>query len=319
MEGKTLIFVVLSGLCFLPACFPRIYILVEKAKTWTEAQNYCREKYTDLASVENEEEYKQLMAASQKYYSGHLWTGLYGDRNSWRWSLEKKDSNSEGEAEFRMWKPGEPSNERGYENCAGMAAGGFWEDWLCTDTAQFVCYHMTSSSFIYVNESKTWSEAQSYCREHYTDLASVRNQAENDQIENMNQNRSVWIGLYRDSWKWSDGSPTSFTYWNNNEPNGDYACAVIHNGRWEDYDCDTTLYFVCEIVPVKQQVVRVKVTKQETSVNLEDAAEAILKQLTQTLKDNGLSEDIKLTWRKQPDGKIFYLEEKEENKQKMLT
>uniref|UniRef100_A0A8C4F7R3 C-type lectin domain-containing protein n=1 Tax=Dicentrarchus labrax TaxID=13489 RepID=A0A8C4F7R3_DICLA len=114
---------------------------------------------------------------------------------------------------------------------------------------QFCCNieTVTSSSFIYVNESKTWSEAQSYCREHYTDLASVRNQAENDQIENMNQNRSVWIGLYRDSWKWSDGSPTSFTYWNNNEPNGDYACAVIHNGRWEDYDCDTTLYFVCEI------------------------------------------------------------------------
>uniref|UniRef100_A0A8P4G137 C-type lectin domain-containing protein n=1 Tax=Dicentrarchus labrax TaxID=13489 RepID=A0A8P4G137_DICLA len=115
------------------------FIFVNGPKTWKQAQSYCREHYTDLAIVRNQAENDLLNSMTQNSFT---WIGLYGDRNSWRWSLEKKDSNSEGEAEFRMWKPGEPSNERGYENCAGMAAGGFWEDWLCTDTAQFVCYHI---------------------------------------------------------------------------------------------------------------------------------------------------------------------------------
>uniref|UniRef100_A0A3Q1IXT0 C-type lectin domain-containing protein n=1 Tax=Anabas testudineus TaxID=64144 RepID=A0A3Q1IXT0_ANATE len=68
-------------------------------------------------------------------------------------------------------------------------------------------------SFILVNQAMTWTDAQSYCRVHYTDLASVRNQAENDQIWLMLQNQYTWIGLYRNSWKWSDGSSLSVSNW----------------------------------------------------------------------------------------------------------
>uniref|UniRef100_A0A8P4G0C1 C-type lectin domain-containing protein n=1 Tax=Dicentrarchus labrax TaxID=13489 RepID=A0A8P4G0C1_DICLA len=234
------------GLCFLPSCFPRLYIFVEQPSTWAEAQSYCREKYTDLASVHNERHLAQLNTLLDN--NPNVWIGLQADIEAWRWSLEDPRYYGEGEADFRKWAPDEP-NGVGYNKlCVMMLASGEWADAVCTMAIDLICYNDTSSSFIFVNGPKTWKQAQSYCREeHYTDLASVRNQAENDQIENMNQTRSVWIGLYRDSWKWSDGSPTSFTYWNNNEPNGDYACAVIHNGRWEDCDCDTGLFFVCEI------------------------------------------------------------------------
>ncbi|XP_044038563.1 macrophage mannose receptor 1-like [Siniperca chuatsi] len=323
MEGKTFIFVVLSGLVFLPDCFARIYVIVEKAKTWAEAQSYCRWKYTDLATVENKEELDKLVAAAQEHYNGQVWIGLYDDINSWRWSLKKEGYYGEGEAEFRMWNSGEPNNFGGYETCAEMTADGLWNDLPCTLTKQFVCYNgnvetVTSSSFFFVNEYKIWSEAQSYCREHYTDLASVRNQSENDKVKTMTQNQPIWLGLYRDSWKWSDGSPTSIRNWNYNEPNGNIntPCVCLHEGKWEDHECNKTLHFVCHIVPVKQQLVMVKITKNGSSVNLEDAAEALLQQFRQTLKDHAPSEDLKLTWRKQPDGKIFYLEEKEERKEK---
>ncbi len=109
---------------------------------------------------------------------------------------------------------------------------------------------VASSSFIFVNESKTWSKAQSSCRERYTDLASVRNQAENEQIKSMIQNQSTWIGLYRDPWKWSDASPTSFTNWKpHEEPSGnmDTPCVLLHYGRWQEHECDDRLYFVCQI------------------------------------------------------------------------
>ncbi|KAM7386085.1 hypothetical protein PAMA_008959 [Pampus argenteus] len=317
MEATALIIAVLSGLCFIPACFPHNYVLVKQPMTWTEAQSYCRLKYGDLATVFNEEEHSKVVDAAQEFYLGHVWIGLYDDINSWKWSLEKEDYYVGGEAEFRMWHSGEPNNAFGYEICTVIVADGVWNDVSCTQMNPFVCYNGNDetvgfSSFIFVNEAKTWSAAQNYCREHYTDLASVRNHPENEHIKNMITSKA-WIGLYRDSWKWSDGSPTSFTRWNTNEPTDiRNPCVLLHEGQWEDAACDTQLYFVCRIVPTNQKVVRVKVTKKDSSVNLEDATEAILHQLSQALND--LNEDMKLIWRKQPDGKIFHKEAKDNGK-----
>lgn len=63
------------------------------------------------------------------------------------------------------------------------------------------------------NELMTWREAQLYCRKHHTDLPSVKNQRENNVLQNLVLGSGLmWIGLFRDSWKWSDQSD-SFRYW----------------------------------------------------------------------------------------------------------
>uniref|UniRef100_A0A3B4ADQ7 C-type lectin domain-containing protein n=1 Tax=Periophthalmus magnuspinnatus TaxID=409849 RepID=A0A3B4ADQ7_9GOBI len=63
-------------------------------------------------------------------------------------------------------------------------------------------------------ERKTWSEAQTYCRSHYTDLASVRSKEEKDAIFGKIQfYQNYWIGLSRESWKWSDKSPFLLKKW----------------------------------------------------------------------------------------------------------
>ncbi|XP_075946606.1 uncharacterized protein LOC142948447 [Anarhichas minor] len=61
-------------------------------------------------------------------------------------------------------------------------------------------------TFVLINNTMTWTEAQSYCREHHTDLASVRNMEEIQKVQNLVPYGDVWIGLSRDGWKWSDGS-----------------------------------------------------------------------------------------------------------------
>uniref|UniRef100_A0A671QU57 C-type lectin domain-containing protein n=1 Tax=Sinocyclocheilus anshuiensis TaxID=1608454 RepID=A0A671QU57_9TELE len=69
--------------------------------------------------------------------------------------------------------------------------------------------------FVFISNIKTWKDAQSYCRQYYTDLVIIQNQTENNQLTVlMKPYISAWIGLFRDVWKWSDEtnvSTSSFT------------------------------------------------------------------------------------------------------------
>uniref|UniRef100_A0A671YPN2 C-type lectin domain-containing protein n=1 Tax=Sparus aurata TaxID=8175 RepID=A0A671YPN2_SPAAU len=98
-------------------------------------------------------------------------------------------------------------------------------------------------TFVLITTSMNWTEAQSYCREHHTDLASVRNTAENQKVnDTVPAGHVAWIGLFRDSWKWSDGSSSSFKDWAPGEPEGgNQACVVVYlrsDGTWRDNPCD---------------------------------------------------------------------------------
>lgn len=75
-----------------------------------------------------------------------------------------------------------------------------------------------SQRFILVNGSMNWTGAQTYCRKRYTDLARVRNQLENEQLQGNVINSATWIGLDKMSWMWSDGSETSFVPWKPLQP-----------------------------------------------------------------------------------------------------
>ena len=105
-------------------------------------------------------------------------------------------------------------------------------------------------SFVHTGTLMTWTEAQSFCREHYTDLASVRNEAENQKVQELAlKGGYVWIGLFRDSWKWSDGRDYAFTYWTDGEPDGFTETCVLarfgNSGLWIDWFCDSKAETIC--------------------------------------------------------------------------
>lgn len=106
-------------------------------------------------------------------------------------------------------------------------------------------------TFVFINNFMTWTEAQSYCRAHHTDLASVRNMSENQRVtEVLPAGQSAWIGLFRDSWKWTDGSNSTFRNWNPTQPDlstGSKVCAagLFPAGVWEDWNCDRKTAFIC--------------------------------------------------------------------------
>ncbi|XP_037628796.1 macrophage mannose receptor 1-like [Sebastes umbrosus] len=340
MEKVLLSIVALSGLCAVSSPAKRQYHFVYDLKNMTEAQSYCREKYTDLATIDNMEDVKILnnMVDLKKMDYPHpqlphrAWIGLYDARENWRWSLSDTSFYKQGETEFRRWGSGQPKYiaVTGVRHCTRMDNGGVWFNAECVDRNKAVCLYVRGPNvtFILINTTMTWTEAQTYCRDRYTDLASVRNMTDNQKVQELVSaaGDSVWIGLFAD-WKWSDGSNSSYRNWATGQPNnyhGRQTCVaaafnVGNVGKWEDYQCHVKRAFICYSPPTTKQVIKLSLLKENPSLDLNDPAvmESILKQLKQRLKDQGVNDDIKLSWKKQPDGKVFHKEKKKDKKDEL--
>jgi hypothetical protein len=71
----------------------------------------------------------------------------------------------------------------------------------------------------------------------------------------------MWIGasdLKVNQWLWNeDFSPMNYTNWNKGQPDGGSRenCVnfygEIHNGRWNDFTCDSSLQFICKMKMVR--------------------------------------------------------------------
>uniref|UniRef100_A0A668UMN9 C-type lectin domain-containing protein n=1 Tax=Oreochromis aureus TaxID=47969 RepID=A0A668UMN9_OREAU len=171
---------------------------IKEQMSWDEARAYCRENYTDLAKVFDLTDMRRLQDSAQS--QTEAWIGLYnitgGDNRRWHWSLPGEEYTENK----TCWKDGEPNDKKYPENC--VRTGDKWADVPCTQTFQFICY----------DGENMWT-AQSYCRQHHTDLASGLDQIYSEEFKNLQNSKELWIGLFRDSWRWSDGSNFSFRYW----------------------------------------------------------------------------------------------------------
>ncbi|XP_029291072.1 lymphocyte antigen 75-like [Cottoperca gobio] len=334
MDVVLLLIMAAPGLCAVSSHAERQFHFIYDPKTMTEAQSYCREKYTDLVTVHNMEDVNtlnnmvDLSRIKNTRYGRHIWIGLYDDLDSWRWSLSDRSFYRPGETEFRLWGPGQPDNYLGNQNCTLIDRLGRWRDMSCERSYPAICLDVRGPNvtFVLINIPMTWTEAQSYCRANYTDLASVRNMAENQKIQDLVPAGGLaWIGLSRDSWKWSDGSDSTFSFWKAGQPNNygnNQACVFAQfnsSGRWWDAPCEWQIPFICYSPLPKQELKLFKLkVEKSSSADLDDPAvlENMLLTIKQKLKDQGLDENIQVNWKKQPDGKVFYKEKKTKEEEK---
>uniref|UniRef100_A0A3B4U9P7 C-type lectin domain-containing protein n=1 Tax=Seriola dumerili TaxID=41447 RepID=A0A3B4U9P7_SERDU len=213
----TLNFIFNHPLFVQPSHQSRRYVHQPRQVTWSEAQTYCREHHTDLATFTNMHE----LDAAQSLYSSQLksWIGLQRDNNDpdvWRWSDGRSDN-------FTHWNvnSNEPNGLYNNENCAVMKSS-WWFDVPCNLKFTFLCYE---DDLILVKENKTWEEALKHCRtldmnpsspntdiNHLYDLPNIYFGSDNSFIKRLildAQTDEVWIGLrfLAGHWLWVNGIP----------------------------------------------------------------------------------------------------------------
>ncbi|XP_067309542.1 macrophage mannose receptor 1-like [Pseudorasbora parva] len=244
MDGSLFVLLLLSGLFWSSSALSRQYHYINVRMSWPEAQSYCREKYTDLATVDTMADVNRLVNIVDAGYSGSVWIGLKrGTQKRLAWSNGENISSP-----YSNWAPGEP-NENTY--CVSFfLASGLIRDVVIADILHAT--RVKNKEYIMVKITKNWTDAQSYCRQYYTDLPTIHNSEENKQINKIIPSTSwVWIGLFLDSWEWSDKWSHFFRNWAADQPSqssGSDDCVGIsttNSGKWPQYSCDLHQPFIC--------------------------------------------------------------------------
>ncbi|ROJ30534.1 Macrophage mannose receptor 1 [Anabarilius grahami] len=230
-----------SWLFWSSSALSRQYHYINVRMSWPEAQSYCREKYTDLATVDTMDDVNRLVNIVDAGYSGSVWIGLKrGTQKRWVWS-----NGEDTLTQYSAWNKKEPSS---HKEC-GYFAFGVWYSYPCSSYLHFVCY--SEREYIRLQTWKNWTDAQSYCRQHHIDLPTIHNSEEQNKIENIIPSGSwVWIGLFLDSWEWSDLWNRSFRYWTEGQPSQSSGSDCVgmsrtNSGKWAHESCDLKRPFIC--------------------------------------------------------------------------
>ncbi|XP_023820358.2 putative C-type lectin domain family 20 member A isoform X1 [Oryzias latipes] len=314
MDQYTTLMTLLSFGCISGSQFPlRQYHYVNMALSWSEAQLYCREKYTDLATFDSLDDLNRLKA---DFSYSWAWFGLHDDpaawktsmgnkSNSWRWSATGQTSTTG----YQSWDRANPDYLDAKETCVTIIGEGLWNDLTCNASHTFLCFNdQNKKNYVFINQAMSWSSAQQYCRKNYKDLAMIENQEENTEAQNAKPSSDVvWIGLYREPWTWSDGSNSSFRNWNDSYLNN-YAdkqhCGIENSDHnWDDLNCGMERVFVCHQVSKRKTTLRMKFISDADLTDPKVNAQ-ILQQLQMMLSSGGMT-DVKLKWTIQPSNKTL--------------
>ncbi|XP_038162418.1 putative C-type lectin domain family 20 member A [Cyprinodon tularosa] len=171
--------------------------------TWKEAQTFCRNHHTDLATIRSKQENSAIRS-----FDG--WIGLYhkNQKNGWKWS--RGDRN----ATFFDWVVDDPDNGNhfcGYKTKYKPQDEGKWRDWECNKKYIVICY---DEYLVLVKENKTWEEALEHCRAldsvNRFNLATLLTEHDLSYAQELAQNATtdeIWTGLryLGDEWFWVGG------------------------------------------------------------------------------------------------------------------
>lgn len=103
--------------------------------------------------------------------------------------------------------------------------------------------------FTFVNIAKNWTAAQAHCKNLSTDLAIVRNQQENEELQKLVEGGPAWIGLTREYRHWMDRTVATFIPWDSSMPLPDDKCGYLQTQskpfKLKSTHCGVQMGFFC--------------------------------------------------------------------------
>ncbi|GAA6085125.1 C-type mannose receptor 2-like [Tachysurus ichikawai] len=120
-------------------CYTWVYslVVVQEMKTWEEALNYCRTKYSGLVSLFTDSDHAAVNNKTDEILTSVFWTGLHFLDGSWFWV----NSTQNEEEENRIFMPSCPAPR--YRCGAQSTKSNVLENRDCEEKMNFVCYNET--------------------------------------------------------------------------------------------------------------------------------------------------------------------------------
>lgn len=114
----------------------RNFYLVQQGKTWNDSLAYCRDRYTDLATIRSAGDLIKIQTEAQnQHFSSDAWFGVYGVEN-WLWFK----NGIYYSLALINWGPGQPANiSQHFDECGVMDSTGYWTARLCIEKFPFLC------------------------------------------------------------------------------------------------------------------------------------------------------------------------------------
>ncbi|KAH9490404.1 hypothetical protein Btru_035117 [Bulinus truncatus] len=266
------------------------YQFFNDPKTWTDAQAHCETFGGSLLILHNDATQQYLLSYSflnghaYSFYS--MWIGLSDNvkESSFVWI-------DGSPFDYSKWSQGEPNGASELEDCVELLRSSqTWNDIDCHTTRPYICAIVQGvplpptttpppttlapgcndpawtfhNGFCYyfsprygTDSHKTWYAARNKCLASGGDLVSILSQDENNFLTSWlskNVITRAWIGfnqLEQEAYVWSDGKPTTYVAWGNNEPNDGYGaerCVDMSGdfGYWIDDNCMTEFGYICK-------------------------------------------------------------------------
>ncbi|KAK7883834.1 hypothetical protein WMY93_026957 [Mugilogobius chulae] len=188
---------------------------------------------------------------------------------------------------------------------AALSEGGVFISRLSSSSvASTTRYSKGSKQYNHISTMMTWDEAQSYCRQHHTDLATIEDQTENSAAASvLVANQATWFGLYRKPWRWSDGSDSRFTNWISGQPNNNneqHCVSELDTREWGDGTCSVTLPFVCaKAFKTRTNTFMLKL-QSDVDLSIPSTSMQIIEKVSLKLQDKRLT-DFNVKWKVPPE------------------
>ncbi|KAM9312015.1 perlucin-like protein [Gastrophryne carolinensis] len=113
-----------------------------------------------------------------------------------------------------------------------------------------------SNCYLFRTSLLSWEKSREQCAIQNAVPLILKDMNEMNALLPFIKRERYWLGLKRDTenidlWLWADGTPLTFSAWNDGEPNNDQDnedCAEILGGvqAWNDRPCENSVAYICK-------------------------------------------------------------------------